>query len=238
MRHYLGLIAIFVGGCLILTRLGLWQLDRAEQKRERHREFTTAFEQKPIAFDIIALRDAPASTWRRTRVQGTFSKRLILLDNRTQHGRSGYDVLSPFETRTGRTLLVERGWIPLPPDRRTVPAISAPESVATLEGYLGPEPVAGLAFNQAADVTETLAPDVYRIQRLELDNLRATLGTDLWPTVLYLDAGMPGALAVERKLPGDGAAKHTAYAVQWFSMAAVLAAIGMWNLKRRQWKPS
>jgi cytochrome oxidase assembly protein ShyY1 len=50
--------------------------------------------------------------------------------------------------------------------------------------------------------------------------------------VLYLDAGQPGALVIARIPPGDDSARHTAYAVQWFAMAAVLAGIGVWNLRR------
>jgi cytochrome oxidase assembly protein ShyY1 len=80
-----------------------------------------------------------------------------------------------------------------------------------------------------------MSPQVFRVQRVKIGGVETLLDRPLWPAIVYLDANALGALSVAWVLPGDGSARNRSYAVQWFAMALVLAAIGFWNLyaKRR-----
>ena len=227
------LLVLFVTACLGLCRLGWWQLDRAAEKRERYDAFMAAHEQEPIAFELLSDPAAGDYLWRRTTTTGRYQPLTFLLDNRSREGRPGYEVLSPLVTTGGRSVLIHRGWLMQPPTRAQVPALPAPDGSVTVSGYFGPEPVVGLKFSEAADQVENLAPGIWRMQRVDLGAIGDLAGARLWPDIIYLDAEQTGAFAVDRKLPGDGSAKHHAYAVQWFAMATVLAFIGLWNLKYR-----
>ncbi|MGR8918612.1 MAG: SURF1 family protein [Gammaproteobacteria bacterium] len=223
---------VFVLGCAGLSSLGFWQLDRAAQKRRHHEAYQAAQAAPPIDFELVESAAPRAEIlWRSTRASGHYGEPQVLLDNRIRNGRPGYEVLAPFVTADGRTLLVNRGWQPAPADRSTPPRVPLPHGPVTLSGYFGPEPVVGIELAGAGQ-HERLSPALFRIQRVELSQLRALLETELWPTLVYLDAGVPGALDVAWPPPGDGSARHQAYAVQWFAMAAVLGGIGLWNLQR------
>ena len=65
-----------------------------------------------------------------------------------------------------------------------------------------------------------------RIQVVEMEQLSAALGVApgaLFPYPVRIEPAAPGALAVEWLIVNVSPAKHRAYAVQWFSMATVLA---------------
>lgn len=228
------LVVLFVLGCAGLSSLGLWQLGRAEEKRDRHADYLARSAAAPLDVDALAA-GAPQNDlrWRRARLSGYYEPRHVVLDNRTQNGRTGYEVLTLFATLGGRAVLVDRGWIPLGASRDTAPDVLAPADPLVIEGFLGAEPVVGITLGDSSGAAELLAPDLYRVQKVDLAALTELLGVDLLPAVLYLDAGQAGALEVAWSQPGDGSSKHMAYAVQWFAMALVLAAIGLYNARRR-----
>ena len=66
-----------------------------------------------------------------------------------------------------------------------------------------------------------------------LDELAAALGRDVQPFVLLLDAedefGFFRHWVPEEMGPG----RHYAYALQWFAMGLVLAALLIWNYRKR-----
>lgn len=221
--------------CAGLASLGLSQLHRSDEKRGRHDAYVERQAAPVLDLALIpktaALGDA---LWRRFTARGHFLDRYVVLDNRVQHGRAGYEVLTPFAADDGATILVDRGWVPLPGDRKTVPDVLAPADPTTISGYLGAEPSVGIELISSAAEAEIMSPQVYRVQRVDLAGLASLLGLDLRPGVLYLDAHALGALAVDWPPPGDGSARHMAYAVQWFAMAVVLGALGLWNLYVRR----
>ncbi|MFX7866142.1 SURF1 family protein, partial [Acinetobacter baumannii] len=99
-------------------RLGVWQLDRAEQKLALQ-----------AAVDAEAGRPALANgelgsgrpLHRRVQLRGHWvAERSVWLDNRPMDGQAGYFVVTPLR-RTGRSeaILVQRGWVPRDPRDRT-----------------------------------------------------------------------------------------------------------------------
>ena len=129
-------------------------------------------------------------------------------------------------------MVVDRGWVPLEGPRDSVPALPTPGDPTALSGYLGGAPVGGLRMFAAGETDEWLGPRTLRVQHATIGDLARATNTELYPLMLYLDAGGLGAFDTQHKLPGDGSDRHRAYAVQWFAMALILAGIGVHQWRR------
>ena len=232
----ISLTLLLIASCAGLSSLGVWQLHRAHEKQARYQAFARNQASPPLMFESLALGSPMAEyLWRRVTVRGHYLDQHIILDNRTKQGRPGYEILTPFVSDNGTALLVNRGWIPLPDARSTLPDVLAPADPFVISGYIGPEPVVGIELAASAERAEIMSPNVFRVQAVKLPGLASLLDRPLWGAVVYLEPGASGAFSVTWQMPGDGSARNRSYAVQWFAMAAVLAGIGFWNLygKRR-----
>jgi len=200
-------------------RLGLWQLDRQAEKEALFERFAEA----PSLPLEVAL-DEPAP-FARVEGRGRFDpSRHVLLDNRVWKGRAGVHVLTPFRMDTGRVVLVNRGWLPLPPDRRSLPAVPTDDAPRTLRGRLVSAPQVGQRLGEA----DKLAPDRWPqlVTYLDLPVVASALGEPLEPWVIQLDAGEDGGF--EDRQWAAAAMRpetHGAYAVQWLALAATALVI-------------
>ena len=230
----LGLTLLLIAACAGLSSLGVWQLHRAHEKQARYQAFARNQTASPLEFASIAPNAALVDAlWRRVTVRGHYLDQHIVLDNRINQGRPGYEILTPFVADNGTALLVDRGWIVLPDARTTLPDVLAPADPLVISGFIGPEPTVGIELAASAEQAEIMSPNVFRVQRVKLAGVASLLDRPVWRGIVYLDPKAPGALAVDWQLPGDGSARNRSYAVQWFAMAAVLAALGVWNLYGR-----
>ena len=225
LRRYFVLLSGAALAITLLVRLGYWQLDRAHEKELRSASFTARMDAEPVHIDDLIDGDLIDISWRRVSASGLFGRTHLLLDNRTFNGRVGFEVLTPLELRSGKHLLVNRGWIPAGATRATIPDIADPGVTSGISGHLGPPPVTGLKFDDDADEVEVLSDNIMRLQHINIAELGERLDIELRPIVLYLDNRSQAGFRREWIPPGDGSMKHRAYAVQWFAMAAVLAAI-------------
>ena len=216
----------------LLSSLGFWQLDRARQKRELHALFTERLEQPPL--DLALHRAVPLAgqAWRAASAHGSHGAPTFLLDNRIRDGRVGYEVLSTFTLADGKPILVDLGWLPAGATRKDIPALDIPSHEITLRGRLAPAPSTGIALG-APLPPEQLAPGLWRIQRVDFAALGARFDLDYLPALVYLDADEAGGYDRSWVLPAPDDGKHTAYAVQWFSMAGVIVIIFLLSLRRR-----
>lgn len=70
---------------------------------------------------------------------------------------------------------------------------------------------------------EQLAPNLVRLQRIELDQMAQKYAGKLLPYELRLDPGSVGGFMRQWREPGSGHERNLGYAFQWFAMAAVVA---------------
>lgn len=211
----------------LLLALGFWQLEREREKREIARRFAARQAAAPVPLaPALATRGDHALAYLPVRLSGRYlPARYLLLDNRMREGRFGYEVVSLFALGGGAGYaLVNRGWVPADPARRTLPAVPAPAGPVTLRGhlYVPPDPPY-LLGEQSFRLDDW--PRV--LQALEPARLTAALAEHLdapvFPWSVRVDAAAPGAFAVDWQVINVRPEKHRAYAVQWFAMAAVLA---------------
>lgn len=208
---------------------GFWQLDRAAEKRAILDRFALASDDDLLT-TLVSDTDAEALRFRSFRLVGQYlADRQILLDNMTDGGRSGYQVLTPFRTATG-TVLVNRGWVPANADRSVLPAIDVGTAERTIVGRLNNFPAPGLRLAAPADSSDGWPR---RLLFPTAEQLRAALGVELPAYQLQLAAEQPDGYLRIWKAVDSGPEKHLGYAFQWFSFAGL--AVIFYALLMYQW---
>jgi cytochrome oxidase assembly protein ShyY1 len=142
----------------------------------------------------------------------------LLLDNKIFHGRTGVHVLNLFRTRTGKSVLVDRGWLEMNPDRRELPVVPVMNKEVVISGLLSHPVTDGVRLGATQQIELKNGPVL--ITYLDMDTVTAAAGEAIEPMLLKLDA--QDATGFEDRewqpaiiLP----AQHKAYAVQWFALA-------------------
>jgi surfeit locus 1 family protein len=98
-------------GTAILVGLGVWQLDRLDQKQAILSEIESRIGGDPAPLPVTG--DPDRDRYQPVRLNGTIEPReLYVLVSRKRVG-AGYLVISPFVTQDGRRILVDRGFIPV-----------------------------------------------------------------------------------------------------------------------------
>lgn len=204
----------------LMIVLGFWQLDREQQKQALLEQQTEQRRQAPMDISRVDWSRGRELAFLPVSAQGRYwQDRSFLLDNRTRDGRVGYEVLTPLQTTAG-TVLVNRGWLPLGESRQRLPEIpDAPEEV-DITGHVHVPEGEALVLSDRDDPLGDRWPR--RIQAVNMEALGDSLGTDLLPHTIRLDADAEGALVTQWATDTIQPATHRGYAVQWFSMATVL----------------
>lgn len=210
----------------VLVVLGLWQLERAQEKMEIKQAFEARGALPPVEVgtDAVMLEDAH---FRRAEVRGTFRPDYqILLDNKVYRGRAGYHVLTPLQVAgSDWWLLVNRGWVPWGPDRGRLPDVDTPEGAVYLRGRLR-RPTEG--YFTLEDGHGDPAHFEVRWQVLDLERYASLVDRKVYPVVLELDPADSSGSGFARVWPeyeDAWIARHRGYALQWFSLAIVLVII-------------
>ena len=211
--------------------LGRWQLDREQAKRAQLAQADAALAAAPRAL-AAALRDADGIT--RVEGEGRFLDTPALwLDNQRRGDRVGVRLYCGYAADGGGPLLVDLGWLPLPPTRE-LPASGCPHGARHVAGLLVPPPAVGLRLGPGL-VSQDGA---WLATRVETADVAAAwkLREPRAPRVLRLDPALPFGHArdlalLANTLPPD---KHRGYAVQWFGLAATTLVVALvLNLRRR-----
>ncbi len=204
-----------------LCGLGMWQLSRADQKRELFAQFAAGSAQPGMPLMSALAADSPR--YRHVRLSGHYQPlRQFLLDNMIVNGRAGYQVLTPFELDNGGIVLVNRGWVPLTGARSDLPEVAVDAAAREITGRLDRLPRPGLALDKTP-MPAGVWPQV--VQFPAMPELAAALHTALPAYQGLLDADQPDGYVRNWQPAEFGPERHLAYAVQWFGLAATLLII-------------
>jgi surfeit locus 1 family protein len=205
--------------CALFIRLGFWQWDRGNTRQVEWERFARGAD-KSVAVDAGGIGKLPR--FQRVEVAGRFdAAHQFMLDNRTHDGRAGYEVLTPLETADGRTLLVDRGWVPFTGRRDTLPNVAFdPIGQLRVKGRTDDLPAAGLPVGRAAPPKEGGWPKVTSYPTM--NELSAALQKPLEPRILLLDAQEPNGYVRDWHPPGMQPLRHWSYAIQWWCFAVVV----------------
>ncbi|MBT9550953.1 MAG: SURF1 family protein [Hydrogenophaga sp.] len=208
----------------LTASLGLWQLSRAAQKQTLEDRINERAALSPLGEtglpDEAALDEA---LHRPVLLRGEWvPEASVFLDNRPMGGRSGFILVTPLRLKgSGRSLLVQRGWVPRDfTDRSKVPVVPTPEGWVEVSGRLAPPP------SQLFELGEAERGPIR--QNLSIDGMSRDTGLSLMPVSVLQTGVSPEGLL--RDWPRFEAAvqKHHGYAAQWFAMCAVIAGLYVW----------
>ncbi|WP_100638899.1 SURF1 family protein [Marinobacter salexigens] len=213
-------LMVFTGAFLpLLVGLGIWQLNRAEEKQV----LLEQWQQEAQNLDWPEQVASGLASGRPVTVTGLFGKRSWLLDNRTRDGIAGYEVLTAFYPLQGPVVLVNRGWIAAPRTRNTLPDVAPPEGVFSLSGRLNhyPEPPVLSAKTAFAEGWPR------RVQTLPGSTARVEI-PELPDAIIRLEGSeQPGAYRADWEPDLMGPQTHYGYATQWFALALVLTILSV-----------
>lgn len=229
------LVRILAGLLLVAAcvRLGMWQLDRADEREAANAVLEANLTVDPIPVDELLSTEtvvADDDQWRRVVARGHYdADRQLLLRLRPIEGQSGVHVITPLVTDDGAVLLVDRGFVAgsgselpevAPPARGEVEVTARVRLPETSRG-LGGDPQDGtIRYLDVDALAEFVDRDPYRA----------------WAELTAEDPPSPDA-PTPIAAPEIDSGPHLSYALQWFAFA-IVGVIGFILLIRMEGRAS
>ena len=160
---HFGLSVVFIACFSALVYLGIWQLQRADEKQQI---LVTESQQQQQRIDITDHSTANLVSGQRVSIRGSFDSQYnFLLDNQIHHRQFGYLLLTPFYNNDRSAVYITvRGWLKGSLDRRVLPQIPTNNSV-TVNGAAVSYP--DKSFALADDVRSQQWPAVVQTKEFE-----------------------------------------------------------------------
>lgn len=220
--------ALVLAGCTWLT---LWQIDRAEFKRQI---LSSWHDRAPIAIEAL---QAPFDLPQPVRGLGNWdAERQILIDNQVRNRRQGVFVLTPWVDDRGRIFLINRGWAEWPSRSADLPDPALGDTQGSISGVLNRGPAVGARLG-AIQVPDD--PDwPLLVTYFDAESLTRLFGTALQPAVVQLDPEHAAHLTGDAwRVVSFGPERHLGYALTWATIAIVVAilwvSLSLRSVKRR-----
>jgi len=216
MKRLLFLLIFGVTGTGILLALGTWQVQRLAWKQGVLADIETRIADAPV--DLPANPDPDRDRYLPVQANGNIGTDELHVLVSVKRVGAGYRIIAPFITTDGRTILLDRGFVP-DTDKTAERATDATEVIGNLHW---PEEVD--SFTPEPDQSNNIwfARDVPK--------MAAALGTE--PVLLIAKSKTDPNVA---PLPVDTAGipnDHLQYAITWFSLALIWAAMTGFFLRR------
>ena len=209
-KEPLALFKSFIALLLVVFCLwgSQWQYHRGVDRHARNAVIEERIAQSPIELKAVA-GDLADYEWQTVSVDGVFnSDKQILLRNRYNDGKYGYEVLTLFTSTANKSFWVDRGWVQAGATATTAPVVTAlPDGVVTIIGRLRLDSsLPRGSFFALPGKGEGLVSEL---------NAQSQLNTEMF----YIDllSGSDSSLTpkVTAQLPELSDGPHMAYALQW-----------------------
>jgi len=203
----------------LMVWLGLWQLDRAAFKNNIQSQIESNKNKDEIAiFDLTDKKND--SLYQPVFASGRFDvEHQIYLDNQIHNGVTGYTVFTPMWLSDFKTILVNRGWVPLGKSRSILPEAPIDSRVRHIHGFIANAPSSGIKLSDNANTYKSW-PAV--LQYIDIKEIGKKIASELMPVILVMNREKETTL---KPLPVNismRSEKHTAYAFQWFGLSLAL----------------
>ncbi|MCG6870990.1 MAG: SURF1 family protein [Gammaproteobacteria bacterium] len=205
-------------GFAVFCALGLWQLDRAHEKRQLQAELRIRSQQAPLLLGQAVV-EAARVRYLPLTVRGHFEpEREFLLANQAHQGHPGFHVITPLAIEGGPMhVLVDRGWVAQRFDGIDPQVSPPPAGEVSIQGHAA-VPAPGVLGSGPGDARVQIA--------IDLEQLAARWQVPLHPVLLRMDPASDGGLPRDWQPVQLHPERSTGYAFQWFAMA--LASLVAW----------
>ncbi|MFR4190446.1 MAG: SURF1 family protein [Corynebacterium variabile] len=209
---------------IAFTVLAPWQLGKNTDTKEFNGRLEDAMEHDPVPVSSVLPADGTPvddSEWTRVELQGRFlPSSEVLLRNRPVSGSPAFQVLTPFQTDDGLTVLVNRGWIEPTGGGAGVPEMTdAPETETSVTGYVRKSE----AVPDSAPITDQGRLQVYGMNTGQISRLT---DLELAGNYVQLDdestAGRAGEGLNEIPLPKLDSGPYLSYGIQWIAFGIMV----------------
>lgn len=219
LRWTLLVVFVVVLGATFVS-LGRWQLDRLDQRRDRN-EVAAIHENAPVrAFDEVFTGPiADSDQWQRVEVRGTFlADRQLQARHRSFGEYTGWELVTPLVTDSGKTVIVSRGFLERPAAQDYPGVYPAPPA--------GHVTVLGYVRRNEQGNPNAITPQEGIVRLINAEAIGAWLDRPVVDGYVNLIEVVPaqsgGLIPVTPPEPTEG--PHLSYAFQWFTFALIAGA--------------
>lgn len=223
-RPALGLTVLSLGAVAVFCALGLWQVQRYQWRNADLAEKSARIDRPPLSVDE-ALRDPPASAFRRATARGRFELADTILVGPAERGRElGARVLTPLRLEGAADdaprVLVDRGFIPQEAVERFLPPDAGASDVVEVHGL-----VLELAVPEEQHGSRERRKTHFAIWNPDrpkrVASLTEQLPYPLLPVMLQSIEPESGGLPIGEPSRPVSPVDHRAYALTWFAVAVL-----------------
>jgi surfeit locus 1 family protein len=223
-RKWLIATLLVLAGTALCIRLGIWQLDRLQQRRAFNAQFESARAQSALDLNQELPQNITEMEWRTVKVTGEYDfANQVALRNQYYGDQYGYHLLTPL-LFNGEAVLVDRGWIPAD-SNSTASTWQRYDETGTINvsgqirlGQTKP------AFGGVADTLPENGSKLEVWNNADLAHISSQIPYPILP--IYIQPEVD-ASDTEPPIPFQAEVEitegpHFGYALQWFTFATIL----------------
>ncbi|HEY0929096.1 MAG TPA: SURF1 family protein [Gemmatimonas sp.] len=206
----------------VCVRLGIWQLDRSQERRLQNRVVSERGAMAPLSLAALRGQDTVVTHWRHVKVEAVADyAHEAVHATRSQGGSPGVHLLTPITAIDGSwgdtAILLVRGYV-YSADARTIDHDKAREAdTLSLDALV-------LSYPPARAERVTLPSNPRAVRLLDHDSLSRIVGRPLAPFLLLaLGDTLVRDVTRPARIPPPSLSEgpHKSYAFQWFGFATV-----------------
>lgn len=217
---------------ILMTNMGFWQLDRAEEKKQ----MLTLLADDSLTQVTQKSQMKELPRYANIQLNGRYlNAPQLLLDNQVDSGVQGYHVFTPFVIDgLNMHIMVNRGW--LSKSEFTEDVLTVNSNQTTILGKINTPPQVGIQLGDIeldSNKQQVMTYfDKQKVSKFLHESLCKDLDCLVSQNILWLRANQDQGFKRDWNPIIMLPSKHTAYAVQWFAMTIVLILIFIYWLRK------
>ena len=210
----------------ITISLGMWQIERANEKKLIIANYDKLLVSAPIALQ----KNQMLNNWQPIETTGTYEDTIVYEDNAINNGKAGFKVYHLFRNDDGTFIFIHRGFIERNLIKNNLPEVEIPTEKKSIYGTT--------LFKQNNTFVKNIEESDSRIIQefnasLLIDKYPMLKDKYLHPFLFNLDIRDVDKYQPIEKPVNMTASKHIGYAIQWFGLCAALIILTIYAFRRK-----
>ena len=210
----------------ITISLGMWQIERANEKKIIIANYDKLLVSAPIALQ----KNQMLNNWQPIETTGTYEDTVVYEDNAINNGKAGFKVYHLFRNDDGTFIFIHRGFIERNLIKNNLPEVEIPTEKKLIYGTT--------LFKQNNTFVKNIEESDSRIIQefnasLLIDKYPMLKDKYLHPFLFNLDIRDVNKYQPIEKPVNMTASKHIGYAIQWFGLCAALIILTIYAYRRK-----